>query len=179
VAAATDEVFAAAHAEPAAGASQTPESLRSKKAANSAGLWSNAYGGSPPAGAANVWLLRYGQVPVAAYRAAALKTADEYRSREINLSQPVWPGTLGSVILLLLKAHALTKDEQYLQAAERFAEQGVKLFFAEGSPLPKASHQHEHYEAATNGDTLLMALLQLWQTRRRPDVQLRLVYCDR
>ncbi len=179
VAAATDEVFAAAHPEPPAGPSQAPENHRAKKAANSAGLWSNAYGGSPPAGAANVWLLRYRQVPAAAYRTAALKTADAYRSQEINLSQPIWPGTLGSVILLMLNAHALTKDEQYLQAAERFAEQGVQLFLAEGSPLPKASHQHEHYEAATNGDTLLMALLQLWQTRQRPDVNVQLLYCDR
>ena len=79
----------------------------------------------------------------------------------------------------MLNAHALTRDEQYLQAAERFAEQGVKLFFAEGSPLPKASHLHDHYEAATNGDTLLLALLQLWQTRQPPDVKVQLVYCDR
>jgi rhamnogalacturonyl hydrolase YesR len=86
---------------------------------------------------------------------------------------------LGSVIFLMLNAHTLTRDDQYLQAAERFAEQGVKLFFAEGSPLPKASHQHEHYEAATNGDTLLMALLQLWQIRQRPDVKVQLLYCDR
>ena len=86
---------------------------------------------------------------------------------------------MGSVILLMLNAHALTRDEQYLQSAERFAEQGVKLFFAEGRPLPKASHEHDHYEAATNGDTLMMALLQLWQTRQRPEVKLRLEYCDR
>jgi len=179
VAAATDKAFADAHPDPAAGASQTPPSGGSKQAASSAALWSNAYGGSPPAGAANVWLLRHRQVAVAAYRTAALTTADEYRSQQINLSQPIWPGTLGSAILLMLNAHALTKDEQYLQAAERFAEQGVNLFFAEGSPLPKASHEHDHYEAVTNGDTLLMALLQLGQTRQRPDIRLRLVYCDR
>jgi len=178
-AAATDKAFADAHGEQSAGASQTPPGSGSKKAANSAALWSNAYGGSPPAGAANVWLLRYRQVPVAAYRAAALKTADAYRSQEIHLSEPVWPGTLGGVILLMINAHTLTKDEQYLQAAERFAEQGTKLFFTESSPLPKASHQHDHYEAVTNGDTLLMALLKLWQTRQRPDVRVQLLYCDR
>ena len=72
-----------------------------------------------------------------------------------------------------------SKDEQYLQAAERFAEQGTKLFFAESSPLPKASHQHDHYEAATNGDTLLMALLQLWQIGHRPDVRVQLLHSDR
>ncbi|HPM82498.1 MAG TPA: hypothetical protein PLF81_17460 [Candidatus Anammoximicrobium sp.] len=178
-AAATDKAFADAHGEQSAGVSQTPSGSGSKKAASSAALWSNAYGGGPPAGAANVWLLRYRQVPVAAYRAAALKTADAYRSQEINLSEPVWPGTLGGVILLMINAHAVTKDEQYLQAAERFAEQATKLFFTESSPLPKASHQHDHYEAVTNGDTLMMALLQLRQIRRRPDVRVQLLYCDR
>jgi len=116
---------------------------------------------------------------VEAYRTLVLKTADEYRQQEINLSQPVWPGTLGSVILLMLNAHQLTNDEHYLQAAERFAEQGVKQFFAEGNPLPKASHMHDHYEAVTNGDTLMLALLQVWQTRQPPNVRLQLVYCDR
>lgn len=179
VASETDKTFAAAHPESPAGVSRTLPGSGAKKAASSAALWSNAYGGSPPAGAANVWLIRYRQVPVAAYRTQALKTAEAYCSQDIHLDQPVWPGTLGSVILLMINAHALTGDEQYLQAAERFAEQGVYLFFTEGSPLPKASHQHDHYEAVTNGDTLMMALLQLWQTRQRPDGKLGLVYCDR
>jgi hypothetical protein len=178
-AAATDKTFTAALPEQPPGAGQGSSGGRATLAVSSAALWSNAYGGGPPVGRANVCLLRYRQVPVAAYRGFALKTADQYRSQEINLNQPLWPGTLGSVILLMLNAHELTKEEHYLQAAEHFAEQGVRLFLADGSPLPKASHMHDHYEAVTNGDTLMLALLRLWQTRHRPEIELRLVFCDR
>lgn len=178
-AAATDKTFAAAQADQVAGTGQGAAKGRSASSARSAALWSNAYGGSPPAGTANVCLLRYRQVPGEAYRTLVVKTAGEYRGQDVNLSQPVWPGTLGSVILLMLNARELTNDEQYLQAAERFAEQAMRLFLAEDNPLPKASHVHDHYEAVTNGDTLMLALLQLWQTGHRPDVKLRLVDCDR
>jgi len=79
-------------------------------------------------------------------------------------------------------AETLRGELDYLREgrnAERFAEQATKLFFTESSPLPKASHQHDHYEAVTNGDTLMMALLQLRQIRRRPDVRVQLLCCDR
>lgn len=178
-AAATDKTFADAHGTRPADAGGEPASDPPAPAADSAALWSNAYGGGPPVARAHVCLLRYRQIPVEAYRVFALRTADQYRSQEINLSRPVWPGTLGSVILLMLEAQELTGEEQYLQAAEHFAAQGVRLFLAEGGPLPKASHVHDHYEAVTNGDTLMLALLQLWQTRQRPEVEPRLVYCDR
>ena len=173
-AAATDQAFAAAHAERPAAADQG----RSKSAGKSAALWSNAYGGGPPVARANVCMLRYRQVPIEAYRTLVLKTADQYRTQEIDLSQPIWPGTMGSVILLMLDARELSGDEKYLQTAEHFAQKGVELFLT-GGPLPRASHQHDHYEAVTNGDTLMLALLQLWQLRHRPEVKLRLVFCDR
>jgi hypothetical protein len=56
---------------------------------------------------------------------------------------------------------------------------GVKLFLGDGCPLPKASHVHDHYEAVTNGDTLMMTLLRLWQIRKRPDLKLNLLFTDR
>lgn len=165
VAATNDRVFAAAHVDTGT--------------AGAGNLWSNAYGGSGPAGTANVCMLRWRQVQADAYRRFVLQTADAYRSREINLSQPVWPGTMGNVILLMLGAHELTGQPDYLNTADRFAQRGVDLFLTDGSPLPKASHLHDHYEAVTNADTLMMALLRLWQVRYKPNLNLNLVFTDR
>ena len=165
VAATNDEVFAAAQAD--AGT------------AGGGNLWSNAYGGSGPAGRVNVCMLRYRQVRHDAYRRAVIQTAEAYRSRQVNLSQPVWPGTMGNVIFLMLGAHELTGEQKYLDAADASAQKGVELFLADGSPLPKASHTHDHYEAVTNGDTLMMALLRLWQVQNQPALKLELVFTDR
>lgn len=142
-------------------------------------LWSNAYGGSGLAGWADTCMLRYQQIRADAYRRAVLQTADRYRGREADLARPVWPGTMGHVILLMLNAYELAGGDAYLRAAEAFAQKGAALFLAGGCPLPKASHAHDHYEAVTNGDTLMLALLQLWQARHRPEMRLRLVFCDR
>lgn len=150
-------------------------------AASGGNLWSNAYGGSGLAGRADVCMLRYRQVGEDAYRRVVLQTAEEYRNREVNLSQPVWPGTMGNVILLMLNAHELTDDGEYLNAADYFARKGIELFLGDGCPLPTASHVHvhDHYEAVTNGDTLLMALLRLWQVRNEPTQKLNLAFTDR
>lgn len=142
-------------------------------------VWSNAYGGSGLAGRANLCMLRYRQVRLDACRRVVLQTADEYRSRKVNVSEPVWPGTMGNVILLMLNAHELTGEGKYLDAADHFARKGVALFLGDGCPLPKASHVHDHYEAVTNGDTLMMAFLRLWQVLSKPTLKLKLVFTDR
>ena len=46
-------------------------------------------------------------------------------------------------------------------------------------PLPKASSLHDHYEAITRGDTLVMALLNLWAAKTRPDLDLGLTWSER
>jgi hypothetical protein len=86
---------------------------------------------------------------------------------------------VGNVILLMLNAHELTGDSKYIEAADHFAQKAIDLFLGDGSPLPKASHVHDHYEAVTNGDTLMMALLRLWQVQNKPALKLRLVFTDR
>jgi hypothetical protein len=165
VAEANDRAFAAAHqADAAAPASR---------------LWSNAYGGGPPVNRANTCLSRFRQAGGDAYRRVALQIAEQYRHSEIDLRDPLWPGTLGSVVLLMISAHELTGEQDDLDAAERFARRGVELFLTDGCPLPKASHVHDHYEAVTNGDTLMMALLRLWQVRNQPKETLSLIDCDR
>ncbi|MFC1596502.1 hypothetical protein ACFL5Q_00960 [Planctomycetota bacterium] len=142
-------------------------------------LWSNAYGAAGPAGAANLSMLRYRQVGGDAHRQSVLQWADVYREREVDLSEPVWPGTMGSVVFLMLNAHELTGDAVYLDAADRFAEKGVELFLGDGRPLPKASHVHDHYEAVTNGDTLMMSLMRLCQVRNKRTLRSNLVFTDR
>ena len=168
VASTNDNVFAKVHADAGQGL-----------AAGGVNLWSNAYGGSGMAGSADACMTRYRQVHVDAYRRVVLRTAEQYRNQKINLSKPVWPGTMGNVILLMVNAHELTGEHKYLEAADRFAQKGVELFLGDGCPLPRASHVHAHYEAVTNGDTLMMALLRLWQVQNEPDRKLALVFTDR
>ena len=165
VASANDQVFAKAHA----GATTV----------SAAQLWSNAYGGSGMAGQADTCMLRYRQVRVDAYRRVVLETADLYRDHKVKPGKPVWPGTMGNVILLMLNAHELTNEAKYSKAAERFARKGIELYLGDGCPLPAASHVHDHYEAVTNGDTLMMALLRLWQVQNGPGADLELVFTDR
>lgn len=162
-----DEAFAKAHHAPSQQATQIPAD------------WSNAYGSGGLAAEANTCMLRYRQVPSDAYRNFVLETADRYHNADVDLRKPVWPGTIGNVILLMLNAHELTSKDRYLQAADRFAHKGIELFLADGCPLPKASHMHNHYEAVTNGDTLMMALLKLWLLQNRPDMKVTLIFTDR
>lgn len=166
-ASANDEAFAKAHS-----------SARQQSSRYSAN-WSNAYGNSGPAAGANVCMLRYRQVPMDTYRRFVLETADGYREADVDLTMPVWPGTLGNVIFLMLNAYELTSNDGYLQAADRFAHKGVELFLSDGCPLPKASHMHHHYEAVTNGDTLMMSLLRLWQVQNHPESRAACIFTDR
>jgi hypothetical protein len=79
----------------------------------------------------------------------------------------------------MLNAHEVTSEDEYLQEAERLARRGIELFLNDGCPLPKASHMHDHYEAVTNGDTLMMAFLKLWLVQKRPGSNVALVFTDR
>lgn len=164
-----DELFRRAEGtgEPPSAASIDPKTL-----------WSNAYGGGARAGRANVLMLRYRQTQDDVYRRVIFQEAGLYCPHEVDLSRPVWPGTLGAAIWLMLDAHELTGDEKYLQAADRFARRSIALFLDDG-PLPKASHAHDHYEAVTNGDTLMTALLRLWLVQNRPQSSVNLTYTDR
>lgn len=146
VASSNDEAFAKAH--PA----------HNQQTAPIPADWSNAYGSGGPAALANTCMLRYRRAGADAYRNFVLETADRYRNADIDLREPVWPGTVGNVILLMLNAHEITSNDGYLQAAHHFARKGVELFLADGCPLPKTSHAHDHYEAVTNGDTLMMVI---------------------
>ena len=79
----------------------------------------------------------------------------------------------------MLNAYELTGEKQYLERADYYAQRALQLFFDHSSPLPKATSKHDHYEAVTGGDTLMMALLKLWAMQNRPDLKLHLIYSDR
>jgi hypothetical protein len=167
VASTNDEAFAKAHRS------------MNEQTTHSPANWSNAYGNSGPAAAANVCMLRYRQNPLVAYRHFVLRTAEGYRDANVDLSKPVWPGTLGNVVLLMLNAYELTSEDKYLEAADRFARRAVELFLNDGCPLPKASHVHDHYEAVTNSDTLIMVLLRLWLMQNQSESKTTLIFTDR
>ena len=79
----------------------------------------------------------------------------------------------------MLNAHELTSEGKYLRAADRFARRGAELFLSDNCPLPKASHAHDHYEAVTNGDTLMMAFLRLWMVQNGLGSKVTLTFTDR
>jgi hypothetical protein len=39
--------------------------------------------------------------------------------------------------------------------------------YADGSPLPRASNQHKHYESITGGPSFMYRLLKLYQQRQK------------
>jgi len=131
------------------------------------------------AGTANVCYYRYGQVKLGEYRKLVLGAAGLYLDGEPEIKSALHPGTLGSVIYLMLGAYELTGEKRYLERADHFAQRAVELFFDDSSALPKATSKHDHYEAVTGGDTLMMSLLKLWATKNRPELKLRLDYSDR
>ena len=139
-------------------------------------LWATGYGDYTDAQIANMCALRYDQVKSDRYRKLIVDTANRYLGAELSLEFPVYPGTFGDVIWLMLNAHQITGDEKYLGDAHRFAESAIPLFL-DDAPIPKAATNASHYEAITRADTLMMALLRLWVVENHAAADL--VYSDR
>jgi len=140
--------------------------------------WATGYGEGTDAQVALCCLLRYRQVGLDGYRQLVLSAAERYLNRHPDASAVLYPGALAEAIALLLGVYQVTREAKYLERADAFGRKAVRVFF-EGSPLPRASSRHEHYEAITRGDTLAMALLDLWAARSRPDLDLGFVWSDR
>ena len=143
-------------------------------------MWRGGYGNATDAGVANICLLRYRQVNLDGYKKLVLDAAKRHLNSEPDIANFfVQPGTVGNVILLMLGAHELTGEQQYLDRANFFAQLAIELFFDETSSLPKATSRHSQYESGTRADTLMMAMLQLWVREHRPELKLHLVPNDR
>jgi len=146
-------------------------------------LYATGYGKCTDAQEAMLCYLRYRQVGSGGYKALVVAPAVRYLKSDPDPKAVVYPGAMGDVIWLMLAAHELTARgtgrSKYLDRADHFARLALSMLFDGTSPLPKASSRHGHYEAITRGDTLMMALLKLWQVRSRPTLKVDLVYCDR
>jgi len=131
------------------------------------------------AGPATLCLIRYNQMKFQGYRKLIVQTADYYVNGEPEIKFALHPGSLGAIIYLLVGTYELTAEKKYLERAQYYAKRSVELFMDGTSPLPKATSKHNHYEAVTGSDTLMMSLLKLWAVKNRPQMDLKLTYCER
>ncbi len=145
--------------------------------------WTTGYGKTTDAQAANICYLRYRQLADGpakdGHRKLILACADRYLNSKPDLSGTIFPGPMGDVIFHMVAAHEISCDKKYLDRADVFAGIAVDTFLTDASPLPRASSKHTHYETITRGDTMMMALLKLWQVRKKPKLDIDLVYTDR
>jgi hypothetical protein len=145
--------------------------------------WATGYGKTTDAQAANICYLRYRQLADGpdkkGYRKLILDCANRYLKTAPDLKGTIFPGSMGNVILHMVAAYEITNDKKYLDRADVFAAIAIDNFLTEDSALPRASSQHNHYEAITGGDTMMMALLKLWQVRNKPDLSIDLIHTDR
>ncbi len=102
-----------------------------------------------------------------------------YMGSEPPIEHALHPGSLGQIVYLMVSVYELTGDKKYLERADYYAGRAVALFFDKDSAIPKATSKHDHYEAVTGSDTLIMSLLRLWVIKNRPELKLRLIHCDR
>ena len=134
-------------------------------------IWATSYGNATDAQIAVLCYLRNRQVSRDGYRKLILDAAERYMTSDPDTTVVLYPGAPADAIYLMLAAEDLTGDERYMARARELADMAVAIFF-DGSPLPRASSKHGHYEAITRGDTLVMALLNLWTRENRPSLDL-------
>lgn len=144
-------------------------SRKDLKGTNFCETWSAAYGTYTDARLALMCLERHDQTKNDAYQRLALAAGKKYLNSNPDESVVVWPGTMGDVILLMCRLHQVNGEETYLERANQLATKAVALFFRGDSALPRASSQHDQYEAITQSDTLAMALLELWAIQNDHD----------
>ncbi len=142
-------------------------------------LWTTGYGERTDASAANVCMVRYRQIQDPGYKSLIIAAAKRYLDTEPNTEFPIYPGTLGDIIHLMLDAYELTRDRDYITRADFFAKLSTDLFFDDNSDLPKASSTHFHYEAITRADNLMTAILRLWLVKNNRPCKALLVYTER
>jgi hypothetical protein len=140
--------------------------------------WATGYGMYTDAQLAMLCLLRYQQIHTEGYRKLFLDAARRYLTSEPDTSIALFPGAVAEAIATLVAAYRLTGEKIYLERADVFGRKALQLFF-DGSPLPRASTRHQHYETITRGDTLVMELLDLWAATTKPDLKLKLVWNER
>lgn len=140
--------------------------------------WRGGHGAMTEAAVAMMCLRRWQQTRHRAYRDLVLSAADRYINFEPDPEQMLTPGVLGDAIALEVAAYRLRHQRRHIVRAEQLAQMAFEMFFADG-PLPSASNRHDHYEAVTRGDTLVLALLDLWLAKYRPTTDPGFAWVDR
>lgn len=138
-----------------------------------------AYGEINAAMAGLLCLERAAQGGDARLRELGLAAARCYLRARPGDDAVLWPLPVAAAITLELRAWRLTRDAAFLAAARDLAELACARFLPAGSPLPRATDRHDHYEAITGGPTLMLALLDLHWALARPDEDPRLPWCRR
>ncbi|HQM49526.1 MAG TPA: hypothetical protein PLJ71_12640 [Candidatus Hydrogenedentes bacterium] len=123
--------------------------------------WGTGYGQTTNAGAALLCYERYLQTELPQYRQLVLDAARLYLESDPDRGIELFPGALGEAICLLVAAHRLDAEPQFLARAQVLAGEAIGLFWDDG-PLPRASTRTAHYETITRCDTLARSLLLLW-----------------
>ncbi|MFC1608146.1 hypothetical protein ACFL47_09260 [Candidatus Latescibacterota bacterium] len=126
--------------------------------------WQTSYGNATDAQIAMLCYLRYRQVERKEYVKLILDTSARYLKSDPDTTIALYPGALADAMALMLSTYQLTGHKIYLNRADEFGKMAIDIFF-DGSPLPRASSRHDHYEAITRGDTLVMDLLLLWAAK--------------
>lgn len=149
------------------------------------------------AAVANLCAERFRQTNLRGYHDLVMKTAAFYLATDPRIgsvgtpglltrivemvtgAEPVvYPRMMGQAIELMLNAYALSGDRRYLDRADHFAQLAIRTFVND-SPLPRASHRNDHYEALTGADAMMMAILELWAVKAGRGEEVELVWVDR
>jgi hypothetical protein len=142
-------------------------------------IWATGYGKSTDAQVAMLCYLRYQQVKMDGYKKLVLGAASRYLYTKPDTRITLYPGSMAESIFLMVAAYELTGQQYYLDRADYFAEQAIRIFLDDSSPLPKASSAHDHYETITGGDDLMLALFELWVAENQPTKKPHVVYNHR
>jgi hypothetical protein len=145
-------------------------------------IWDFSYGKATEAQVAMICYERWRQLQPGevrdGYKRLIAACARRYLKNDPPAEGIQKPGIIGDVILLMTVAYEFSGEKKYLERADYFARLGIASFL-DVSPLPRVAVGFAHYEAITRADTMMMALMKLWQERNRPDIELNLIYTDR
>lgn len=145
-------------------------------------IWDFEYGKATEAQVAMICCERCRQLPPGevktGYHRLITACANRYLKNDPPAQAIQKPGIIGDVIMLMTVAYESSGDKKYLDRADYIARLGMDNFL-DISPLPRVAVGFDHYEAITRADTMMMALLKLWQLQNKPNIDLPLVYTDR
>jgi hypothetical protein len=128
-------------------------------------LWNPADGRYTTAAVAVMCVSRYTNTGNIEFRELIVAAADAYLDALPADDVDAWPLAFSQAITLELAAFRITADGRYHARAFQLGQIAVEKFFGD-SPLPRASLKSDHYEAATGGDSLALALAELHLSTR-------------